>query len=503
MDYHTDETFIKESFAAPSGTPKKELGTIPMVNLEFDAGSILLSGPRDELEPVLPIVTYDERIQAYRSCANNYWEIRKTLNAAKTSVNDNVAACGRFNCTLSTCLTLRSYQNEALDAWEKCDFRGVIVLPTGVGKSIVGIEAVARTNVRALIVLPTIDLMNQWASLLEKYFNHKIGRLGGGCKELENLTVSTYDSASILMEFIGNRFGLIIFDECHHLPGQVNRCAAEMACAPYRLGLTATPEREDGAEQVIYQLVGPIVYRREIDEFETNTLAPYCTQRLQVPLDADEYEHYKHNRQIYKSFLAKYTIQLGGKYGWSNFLRSCATAPDGREAMAAYQKQKRIAAGGRQKLNRIWSLLKKHAGERTIIFTALNELAYEIGEQFLLPVLTHLTKGVERKEFLDKFRDGVYNVLVTSRVLNEGIDIPEVSVGIIVSGSGSVREHVQRLGRLLRPKEGKQAVLYELISSGTAEFYISENRRRHRAYQRPSSISYSTKSYKTRLHNGH
>ena len=463
-----------------------------MVNLEFDAGSLLINGPRAELEPALPMLTYDERIDAYRSCAFRYRDILNELNGS--DIQDHVIAYRKSNWALTTNLSLRSYQDEALNAWEKSGCRGVIVLPTGVGKSIVGVQAIVMTKVPALVVLPTIDLMNQWATLLEKHFGTKIGRLGGGCKELKNLTVSTYDSATIHMEFIGNRFGLIIFDECHHLPGRVNRCAAEMACAPCRLGLTATPEREDGAEEIIYQIVGPVIYRREIDEFEDNTLAPYRTQRLPVPLDADEDDEYQQNREFYRSFLKKYNIRLGGKYGWSNFLRACATAPDGRDAMAAYQKQKRIAAGGRRKLDRIWSLLKKHSGERVLIFTALNELAYEIGEQFLLPVLTHLTKGAERKDFLDKFRCGAYKVLVTSRVLNEGIDVPEVSVGIIVSGSGSIREHVQRLGRLLRPQQGKQAVLYELISSDTAEFYISENRRRHRAYQRPSSISHTTES---------
>ena len=462
-----------------------------MINLEFDSGSIVLTGPKDELTPILPFLTYDERIQAYRSYAYKYHDVITILENAGCSVHDNVSQFSEQNWTLKENISLRSYQQEALDSWEKSGFQGVIVLPTGVGKSIVGLKAIEKTNASALVVLPTIDLMNQWASLLERFFDVEIGRLGGGCKDLRIITVSTYDSASMLMEFIGNRFNLIIFDECHHLPGQVNRCAAEMACAQYRLGLTATPEREDNAEEIIYQFVGPIVYRREIDEFEHGTLAPYRTSRIQIPLDPDEKDEYERYHRVYKSFLAKYTIQLGGKYGWSNFLRSCVTKPDGRDAMIAYQKQKRVAASGRQKLRRLWSLLRKHTGERILIFTALNELAYEIGEQFLLPVLTHLTKGAERKDFLDKFRNGSYKILVTSRVLNEGIDIPEVSVGIVVSGSGSVREHVQRLGRILRPKAGKQATLYELISSETGEFYTSENRRQHRAYQRPSSISYS------------
>ncbi|HPY90746.1 MAG TPA: helicase-related protein, partial [Lentisphaeria bacterium] len=112
----------------------------------------------------------------------------------------------------------------------------------------------------------------------------------------------------------------------------------------------------------------------------------------------------------------------------------------------------------------------------------------ELGQRFYLPVITHHTKITERRVLLDAFRAGDLPVLVTSRVLNEGVDVPEASVGIVVSGSGSIREHVQRLGRILRPAAGKQAVLYELISYGTAEWNVSDRRRQHRAYERPDSM---------------
>ncbi len=117
-----------------------------------------------------------------------------------------------------------------------------------------------------------------------------------------------------------------------------------------------------------------------------------------------------------------------------------------------------------------------------LIFTADNATAYRIGTAFCLPVITHHTKTAERIAFLDAFREGRYPVLVTSKVLNEGVDVPAANIGIIVSGSGSVREHVQRLGRILRPSPGKTALLYELVSLGTGETYVSERRRNHPAY---------------------
>ncbi len=167
-----------------------------------------------------------------------------------------------------------------------------------------------------------------------------------------------------------------------------------------------------------------------------------------------------------------------------------ARAPGGREAFRSYLEQRRIARTARAKFRQIWELFRTHRGERVLVFTADNDTAYEIGQRFLLPVITHHTKVTERREFLDGFRAGLYPILVTSKVLNEGVDVPEASVGIVVSGSGSIREHVQRLGRILRPAAGKQAVLYELVSEGTGESYTSERRRQHRAYQRPRPLSH-------------
>jgi len=153
--------------------------------------------------------------------------------------------------------------------------------------------------------------------------------------------------------------------------------------------------------------------------------------------------------------------------------------------MRAFLEQRRIARGGRAKLRTVWELANRHCGERMLIFTADNATAYELGRLFFWPVLTHHTKAAERKEFLEKFRSGEYPVLVTSKVLNEGVDVPAAAVGVILSGSGSVREHVQRLGRILRPAPGKdQAVLYELVSADTSEENVSRRRRNHAAYRR-------------------
>ena len=118
-----------------------------------------------------------------------------------------------------------------------------------------------------------------------------------------------------------------------------------------------------------------------------------------------------------------------------------------------------------------------------LVFTQDNEMAYRIGKNFMLPVLTHHTKLPEREAFLKLFRSGEYPILITSKVLNEGVNVPDANVGVIVSGSGSIREHVQRLGRILRARPGKQAILYELVSQNTGELFTNQRRRKHRAYK--------------------
>ena len=156
----------------------------------------------------------------------------------------------------------------------------------------------------------------------------------------------------------------------------------------------------------------------------------------------------------------------------------------GRRAMKAYLRQKRLAFAAPSKLNAVDQLLHQHRADRTLLFTQNNATAYEVSQRFLIPVITHQTKPTERAEILRGFAEGDYRAVVTSKVLNEGVDVPDANVAIVISGSGSVREHVQRLGRILRRGNAdKRAILYELIAANTAETYTSARRREHNAYR--------------------
>ena len=266
-------------------------------------------------------------------------------------------------------------------------------------------------------------------------------------------------------------------------PEATTQIAAVASIAPFRLGLTATPERADGLECLYPDLIGPVVYRREIKQLAGDFLAEYVTDRLYVQLAPDELERYTQCRELYRTFLAERGISLASQHGLQRFIQESCRSADGRAAFNAFREQRRLAQAAPAKLDLLAKLLVKHRGERTLIFTADNATVYRIARQFLVPAITHQTKTKERRAILQAFHVGEYNVLVTSQVLNEGVDVPAARVGIVLSGTGSVREHVQRLGRLLRKYEGKQAVLYEVVARGTAEEYTSDKRRQHHAYK--------------------
>jgi superfamily II DNA or RNA helicase len=460
------------------------------MRLQFDRGTLLLQldaaeNNRQEIEDSLPPGwVYDRRVKAFRAPAWRYREALTALHRAGLPLHNEAGGFEQLELHPRDERQPFPHQQEAVEAWFRAGRRGVVVLPTGAGKTFVAVMAMARLARSALVVTPTIDLLQQWYGVLRSAFDVPVGMIGGGSYDLQQLTVTTYDSAYLHMERLGGRFALLVFDECHHLPGPTYAQAAEMSIAPFRLGLTATPERDDGGEVRLDQLIGPLVFRREITELAGRYLADYDTVTLRVHLSAEEREAYAREREIYRGFVQEEGIKLGGKAGWRRFLQQTCKSERGRRAFLAYRAQRAIAQASEAKLRLLETLLHHHREERVIVFTSDNETVYKISRRFLIPAITHQTKAKERYETLQRFSGGSLPYLVTSRVLNEGVDVPEASVGIVLSGSGSVREHVQRLGRILRRGEGKRATLYEVVAEDTGEEQTSQRRRQHGAYQR-------------------
>jgi superfamily II DNA or RNA helicase len=374
------------------------------------------------------------------------------------------------------------HQVEGIEAWWETGGRGVVVLPTGTGKTHLANLAIAKAERPALIITPTIDLMNQWYDELTLMFATEVGLLGGGYYEIKPITVTTYDSAHMHMGRIGNKFGLVVFDECHHLPGPTYGQSAVCSIAPYRLGLTATPERADNAHSQLDGLIGPIVYRREIAQLRGEFLAHYRVQTVYVDLTEEERHRYEHAREVYKMFLFDNGIDMRQPRGWNQFLYMAHRSHEGRQAFRAYREQRELALAAPAKLGKLGRLLERHNGDRILIFTHDNATVYKIAREFLVPVITHQTKAKERRDVLLRFNSGAYPIVATSRVLNEGVNVPEANVAVILSGSASVREHVQRLGRILRKSGDKAATLYEVVTRGTVEEFTSNRRRQHSAY---------------------
>ncbi len=456
------------------------------VELRFARGTIEISGLGRGEE--LPLGLWDERSENHRAPGRAYPALVRHFHHLGIEVVDRVRQYTELELQLLNAPAPRPFQLAALSAWKQAKHQGVVVLPTGAGKSLVALLALADRKRSALIVAPTLDLVRQWHQSLSAAFGHEVGLVGGGEHSLRPLTVTTYDSALIHMEHWGNRFGTIVFDECHHLPGESYALAAKFCIAPFRLGLTATPERADGRESLYDELVGPVVYQKSIDELAGQYLAQYETQRMVLQLTPKEREQYDTARGIYLSFIRKHGISMSGPHGFAEFIKRSSRSSEGKEAMFAFRRQRSLAFAASEKIRVLDELLLRHRGDRTIVFTQDNATVYEVSRRCLVPAITHQTKLKERVEILSGLNEGRYRVIVTSRVLNEGVDVPSANVAIVLSGSGSVMEHVQRLGRILRMQQGKRAILYELVSGDTTESNTSERRREHRAYRRGSGL---------------
>lgn len=460
------------------------------VALAFDRGTLVLDGddalPEADREALarLGFVADPRAGGRLRAPASAYRRALAQLVRGGHEVDDQARAYEEL--TLKTRRSRDPYphQAEALEAWWRLGRRGVVVLPTGAGKSYVAELAIARVARSTLIVSPTIDLMNQWLALLSAAFDKAlVGAIGGGSYEPRPLTVTTYDSCYLHMDRLGSSYGLLIFDECHHLPGATYAQGAECAIAPFRLGLTATPERTDGGHERNDALIGPIVYRREIQELAGEYLADYEVVRLRVELSDAERAAYEAARAEYRGFVESNRIRMGSREGWGQFLQLTSRSPWGRRAWHAWREQRRIALQCDAKLLSLEELLMAHKEEQVVIFTADNETVHRIARRYLIPAITHETPARERQDLLDAFHGGEIRAIVTSRVLNEGVDLPTASVGVVLGGSSSVREHVQRLGRILRKREGKAATLYEVVTGDTGEEHSSDRRREHGAYR--------------------
>lgn len=451
------------------------------VSVYFHGGTLVLQGVSAETTLALPtpfaLVKGKWRCEAY-----HFGELLPWLRAQHVRLS--VPRWQRLSLTLSDRRELHAYQAEALAAWEQAGRRGSVVLPTGAGKTFLAVQAIYRVQASTLIIVPTIDILHMWYYRLSQAFQTPIGVYYSGEKQLQPITVTTYSSAGDLVAAQGNAFKLLICDEVHHLPARMWGEAALMAPALYRLGLTATyPEAHEqtNGRWRLDELLGPLVYSLALEQLVGQQLAEYRTQRMRVNLTAEERAAYDAAHAIYTGFFRERQLRRSHGAGWLlELMRLSAFDPQARRALLARQELLRILGTCREKLALLDQLLHEFAHQRVLIFTESNEVAYHVSCEYLVPCITHETGAAERKHILDGFQAGLYRVIVTSKVLNEGIDVPEAKVAIVLGGGSGHREYVQRLGRILRKKEDLQATLIEVLVRHTLEEGRVQRRRRPR-----------------------
>lgn len=372
-------------------------------------------------------------------------------------------------------ITLRPYQEEALDKWIENKYRGIIALPTGSGKSIIAIAALTRLSTKTLVVTYTKEQMFQWRDFILKYTTtppYFIGLFYSGEKRLAPITITTYQSGFRNINTLSPHFSLLIVDEVHHLPADKFKHIALHSIAPYRMGLSATPTREDGRHEELFPLLGGIVYYKSPDELiERGYLAPYTIVTMKVKLTPQERAQYESLREKYKS--------LAGDREFEEILEAVKSG-DLRaiEALRVRSEMRRLLANSTSKIEKTIEIASREYanGSKVIIFTQYVDQAKEIARRLNALLLTGDTPGDQRKRFLELFKNASSGILVVTTVGDEGIDIPDANVGILVSGTGSRRQFIQRLGRLLRPKKTR-AVLYEIVVEKTSEEYQARRRK--------------------------
>lgn len=442
-----------------------------MPRLWFDKGTLLLKG-----EVGTPYGKWDSRSGCYRLKASHYKDALEYFKESRIHYEDDVPNLPPLEQVKSN-VELRTYQNKALDNWQRAGNRGVLVLPTAAGKTFIALKAIDLLRTQTLIIVPTLDLIDQWRKRVRECLGVEAGVVGGGENIIRMVTVSTYDSAYSQAAQLGNRFMFLVFDEVHHLASPGYMQIGEMYIAPYRMGLTATYERSDQRHALLPLIVGDPVYSIDIEELAGKHLSPYTYEKVSVELTPEEQQTYETEMSVFKNYLNQRRIVLKSAADFQRFIMTTGRDPHAREALLARNRALRVAVNSEAKLNQLAQRLETYKDEKILIFTLYNDLVYTISKRFLIPAVTYQTPREERREILANFGNGKYKVIVTSQVLDEGMDVPDASVGLILGGTGSTREYVQRLGRLLRKKEGKTAKLVEIISKETVEVGISRRRR--------------------------
>ena len=445
------------------------------MRLLFDRGTLLIRGNPAEAGN-LPGILWDPRVRAWRAPACRHVELAGELASRYPDFRDEVHPPLEGAPPIGS-PELRPYQAAAVAAWERAGRRGIIALPTGAGKTRAAIAAIARTGSRTLCLVPTRVLMAQWVRALAQAALGPIGEYGDGRRFEHPITVATFASALRNMETLGNRFDFLIVDEVHHFGSGAGDEALEMCIAAARLGLSATLPDDPIRRASLEALVGPEVYRASVEELAGRYLATFHLVTISVGLTPSERRAYDAELAVFRPVCRNFFDSAPGA-SWSDFVSAAGKSDEGRRALAAWRRSRSIVGYGSGKRSAVHDLLLRHRDHRILIFAADNDTAYAVAREHLVQPITCDIGPRERERALQRFAAGELRILVSARVLNEGIDVPAADIAIVAGGSQGSREYIQRVGRVLRPSEGKEAVVYDLVTRGTFEVRRAGQHRR-------------------------
>lgn len=377
---------------------------------------------------------------------NKVAELKRTLYEAGYPVQDERDLESGEPLDVDLDLDLRDYQQDWVERFVDAS-SGVLVGPPGSGKTVAAMGVLEAVGGETLILVPSRELAAQWREELLAHTSlerDQIGEYHGGTKNVRPVTIATYQTAGMDRHrhvFDDREWGLVVYDEVHHIPAEVARRSADLQ-SKHRLGLTATPVREDDKEEDIYTLVGPPIGTDWDALFDAGYVAEPTVEIRYVPWRDDDARY-------------EYAAESG-------------------------HTRRRLAAENPAKDEEVKHLLRQHADKQALVFVDYLEQGERLAEAIDAPFVSGETRHAEREALFDRFRTGALDALVVSRIGDEGIDLPDAELAVVASGlGGSRRQGAQRAGRTMRP--GGQSLLFVLATRGTEEEDDARSRMRHLA----------------------
>ena len=454
-------------------------------SVRFDDGLLVLDGVTGQ--PVVPFPRewrFDSRTNAWSTYARNYKSCVVDQDF-RNEYRDNVPNWPSVKLPECNLHTLHDFQAEAVHSWNDAEYSGLICFATGLGKTQTALHLIHQMSCSTLVVSPVRDLMYQWSREIKQAFGYEPGIIGDSTRTIRAISCTTYKSAFMHMNELGNRFQFIIFDEAHHLASEKVANAAHFSAAPYRLGLSATTTIEQQA--FLKPLLGPVIAEKDVKESAGKHLADYDIFRVPVTLEPETRIRY----QALGKIISNYWLERRAdnpSFDWEMMCREGRTSQEARRILMTYRQRRRIEERAVEKLRVLEDILELHGRVPTIIFTPSNAAAFDVARRFLIPcILTH-SKGPEREEILNGFKEGRYPAVVVNEVWDEGVNVPFAKLAICLGGRKGTRQDIQRLGRVLRRQGNQKACYYDVFCEDTGEEVKTKAKKNIDAYSGSSHL---------------